>query len=83
MCGYQFETTTKRSINASRLGQNKMLGSNFSQQFNHLNMKIASSGKAYPIFYFNIYGRFQVIDVGKTYSSCKRSILFRYSSISK
>ena len=67
MCGYQFETTTKRSINASKLGQNKMLGSNFSQQFNHLNMKIASSGIAYPILYFNIYGRFQIIDVLKKY----------------
>ena len=54
MCGYQFETTTKRSINASRLGQNKMLGSNFSQQFNHLNMKIASSGKAYTICFSTI-----------------------------
>ena len=65
MCGYQFETTTKRSINASRLGQNKMLGSNFSQQFNHLNTKIASSGIAYPILYFNIYGIYQIIDVLK------------------
>lgn len=51
MCGYQFKTTTKRSINASRLGQNKMLGSNFSNKFNHLNMKIASNGKAYLISY--------------------------------
>ena len=51
MCGYQFKTTTKRSINASRLGQNKMLGSNFSKKFNHLNMKIASNGKAYLISY--------------------------------
>ena len=78
MCGYQFETTTKRSINASRLGQNKMLGSNFSQQFNHLNMKIASSGKAYTILFFNNYTRFEILDLFRIYSKNDNSIYIAF-----